>query len=276
MVRPADVGRYTRVLRVLGRMTQICSVARLKRAIVPLDDGMTTNFVARILTFLIILTNGRRILLLVTIMPSLQLVTKKLFTGQKTAHILVRIDDIRFAVFVASTDVLVIPVRTPMIPAAPLTKVKVTVTHENGIVLVNVILLMPRKSARIVVPGSPGTSCQEGIIIPVLTTEVIGTRGRDLVIGRISLPENHQIMVTKVIVMGVTKVIVMGRRHVEEAEGTDPGTVAAGLILRLLMEIIEPSRLLGLPDGVVILDDDIVTVSKLVISTVVRLSIVSW
>jgi len=246
-------------------MTQICSVARLKRAIVPLDDGMTTNFVARILTFLIILTNGRRILLLVTIMPSLQLVTKKLFTGQKTAHILVRIDDIRFAVFVASTDVLV---RTPMIPAAPLTKVKVTVTHENGIVLVNVILLMPRKSARIVVPGSPGTSCQEGIIIPVLTTEVIGTRGRDLVIGRISLPENHQIM--------VTKVIVMGRRHVEEAEGTDPGTVAAGLILRLLMEIIEPSRLLGLPDGVVILDDDIVTVSKLVISTVVRLSIVSW
>jgi len=201
-------------------------------------------------------------------MPSLQLVTKGLFTGQKTAHILVRIDDIRFAVLVASTDVLVIPVRTPMIPAAPLTKVKVTVAHENGIVLVNVILLMPRKSARIVVPGSPGTSCQEGIILPVLTTEVIGTRGRGLVIGRISLPENRQIM--------VTKVIVMGRRHVEEAEGTDPGTVAVEVILRLLMEIIEPSRQPGLPDGVVILDDDIVIVSKLAISMVVRLSIVSW
>jgi len=73
-----------------------------------------------------------------------------------------------------------------------------------------------------------------------------------------------------------TKVIVMGRRHVKEAEGTDPGTVAVEVILRLLMEIIEPSRLPGLPDGVVILDDDIVIVSNLVISMVVRLSIVSW
>jgi len=131
-------------------MTQMCFVARLKRAIVPLDDGMTTNFVARIPTVRIILTNGRRILLLVTIMPSLQLVTKGLFTGQKTAHILVRIDDIRFVVPVASMDVLVIPVRTPMTPAAPLTKVKVTVTYENGIVLISVILLMPRRSTRIV------------------------------------------------------------------------------------------------------------------------------
>jgi len=167
-------------------------------------------------------------------------------------------------------DVRVIPMRTPMTPAAPLTKVKVTMTHGNGIVLVNVILilLMPRRSVRIVVTVSPRTSRQEGVILPVLTTGVIGTRGRDLVIGRISLRGNRQIM--------MMRVIVMGRRHVEGAEGTEPGTVAVEVILRHLMGTVGPSRLPGLPDGVVILDDDTVTVSKLVISMVVRLLIVSW
>jgi len=154
-------------------------------------------------------------------------------------------------------DVRVI-LRTPMTPAAPLTKVKVILAHGNGIVLVNVTLLTPRKSVRIVVTGSPKTSRQKGIHLPVLTIEVTGTRGRDLVVGRISLPENRQIV--------MMRVIVMGRRHVE-------GAVE---VIRLPTGIIGPSHLLGLPDGVVILDDDIVTVSKLVISMVVRLSIVSW
>jgi len=228
---------------------------------------VTTNFVVRIPTVLIILTNGKRILLglLATIKPSLQLVTEGLFTGQKTAYILVRID-VRFVLLVASMDVRLI-LRTPMTPAAPLTKVKVILAHGNGIVLVNVTHLTPRKSVRIVVTGSPKTSRQKGIHLPVLTIEVTGTRGRDLVVGRISLPENRQIV--------MMRVIVMGRRHVEGAEGTDPGTVAVEVI-RLPTGIIGPSHLLGLPNGVVILDDDIVTVSKLVISMVVRLSIVSW
>jgi len=105
-------------------------------------------------------------------------------------------------------DVRVI-LRTPMTPAAPLTKVKVILAHGNGIVLVNVTLLTPRKSVRIVVTGSPKTSRQKGIPLPVLTIEVTGTRGRDLVVGRISLPENRQIV--------MMRVIVMGRRHVEGA-----------------------------------------------------------